>query len=333
MTARRASTTLSDLRQALDLFLRKPEAEPLQAVVSSSEIEGKVAQFDQLDATAIKKQRAYRRLGRFALWTMMVGAIVGALMLLPIEQWIDGRPRKLIEGFHALALILTFVAILWIGWRQSVGQWMQARAEAEKIRAEVFRAIVAVGADRKELLAPALACFKDAHLDWQLGFYQRRGGQHRSAAGLATPYRIAGYLLLALSVCLGAIGLMNLAEELGVSLWPSVKTAAQGLLPTNHGRWQLGLGAIASSILVFASARTFMDQNDRNAACYALAAEKLQHLKSAELPKAERAAQSGSYSDVRAFCEDVQRILDAEHLAWLFTPPLVDVNVVPKANR
>lgn len=328
----RRSKSKSDLRQALDAYLNKPEGEPLRSIVAAREIEERLAEFDRADAIAIRKQRSYRRLGRFALWAMMTGAVVGALVLLPIDQWIAGRPRKIIEALQALALILTFIAIFWIGIRQSVGQWMQSRAEAERLRADFFRAIMRAGADGRDLLSPALACFRDAHLDWQLGFFKRRGLQHRQSAGHATPYKIVGYLLLALAVCLGVVGLVNLADDFGLSPWPPVKTVAQWLLPSEHERWQLGLGAIASSVLAFASARTFMDQNDRNASCYALAAAELERMRATDLPKAEVAAESENVTDVMSFCEKVQKILDAEHLAWLFARPPIDVNVVPKPN-
>ena len=309
----------SDLRQALDLHLDKlPATAPLRTVMATPDIEDRLARFDGADKIAIREQKSYRRFGRFALWATMIGAVVGALLLLPID--LSDRPRKIVEALHALAMILTFVAIFWLSVRKSVGQWMQSRAGAERARAEVFRAILRVGAREPEFLAPALACFKDAHLDWQLGFFEKRGAQHRQSAGYAAPYRAVGYLLLTAALVLGFVGLANLAAELGWARSP-LKDALQTLPLSDTGRWQLGIGAIASSILAFASARSFMDQDDRNAACYALAAVELERIKRNDLPKAEAAAVGGNVADVLAFTEKVQAILDAEHLAWAFARP------------
>jgi hypothetical protein len=322
----------SDLRQALDLHLRKVPADaPLRTLLASPEIEDKLREFDAADATAIKEQRSYRRLGRFALRAMMVGALIGALALLPLDKWIIGLPRRAIEVVQALALVATFIAVMWSGWRQSVGQWMRSRAEAERLRADVFRALMQqAAADANRLLSPALACFKDAHLDWQLGYYRKRGREHRRAAGNATPYKIVAYLLTGISVVLGIIGLVNFAAELGFSL-PHAASWIRSLAVPNSGRWQLGLGAMASSILAFASARSFMDQDDRNASCYELAAKELERLGGDDLPRAEAAAREGRAGEVLAFCERVQAVLSAEHLAWIFSRPREALVVAPSA--
>jgi hypothetical protein len=95
------------------------------------------------------------------------------------------------------------------------------------------------------------------------------------------------------------------------------------------GRWQLGLGTMASSLLAFASARSFMDQDDRNASCYELAAAELDRLLASDWEKAAAAAGEGKAGDVIAFCERVQSVLSAEHLAWIFARPRDAVIVAP----
>ena len=206
---------------------------------------------------------------------------------------------------------------------------MRSRAEAERIRADVFRAIIRIGADTKELLAPALECFKDAHLDWQLGYFKRRSTEHRQSAGNATPYKIAGYLLLGIAILLGFVGLISFAAEIGITI-PHLTATLQSHIIPQAGRWQTGLGAMASSVLAFASARSFMDQDDRNASCYELAAEELERIKKADLSDAETAANAGNVGDVLAFCEKVQAVLSAEHSAWAFSRPPDVVTVPPE---
>ena len=132
----------------------------------------------------------------------------------------------------------------------------------------MFRAILQAGVAGAKLPA-ALACFRDAHLDWQLGYYKKRGGQHAQAAGSATPYKMLAYLLTGVSILLALIGLASFAAEVGFSI-PYVSNWLRWLVIPKSGRWQLGLGTMASSLLAFASARSFMDQDDRNASCYEL---------------------------------------------------------------
>ena len=313
-----AGTAQSDLRDALRAHLAKlPENAPLGRVIASDPIQKLVDLFDKADATALKEQRTYRRLGRMALWATMAGTVVGALVLLPIDRWTTGWPRLAIQGLQAVALTLSLVATLWVGWRQSVGRWLRARAVAEGLRGNVFRAIVQAGADARGLLAPALACFKDAHLDWQLAYYRRRGAQHRRSAGNTAPYKLLGYLILAVAVVVGAVGFLNLVATFEWA-WLPIKAAAQWFPLEHSGHWQLGLGVMATSILAFASACSFMDQDDRHAVLCELAAERLEEIEREGMAEADAAAASGDADAVVAFCRSVQAIMSAEHLAWTY---------------
>ncbi len=306
----------SDLREALRLHLQKlPDTAPARDLVASASVEKLIAQFDRADATAIKEQGNYRRFGRLVLWATMAGTVVGALVLLPIDQWTTGWPRLVIQGVQAVALTLSLVATLWVGWRQPVGRWLRARATAEVLRGDVFRAIIETGAQARGALAAALACFKDAHLEWQLGYYGRRRAQHRRSAGNTHPYKLLGYLILVVAVLIGAVGFVNLLAKLEAA-WPWIRTAAQWLPLEETGRWQLGLGVMSMSILAFASARSFMDQDDRHAVLCELAAEQLEDIKRAGLAAADAAAASGDAPPVVAFCARVQGVMSAEHLAW-----------------
>lgn len=324
-----AGTAQSDLHDALRLHLGKvPEHAPLRGLIASDPIQKLVDLFDKADATAIREQRTYRRFGRLALWSTMAGTVVGALVLLPIDYWTTGWPRLVIQGVQAVALTLSLVATLWVGWRQSVGRWLRARAVAEGLRGDVFRAIIQAGAEARDLLAPAFACFKDAHLEWQLGYYARRGAQHRRSAGNTAPYKLLGYLILAVAVSIGVVGFVALAAKFEWS-WLPIRTAEQWFSFEHSGRWQLGLGVMATSVLAFASARSFMDQDDRHAVLCELAAERLQDTKPEGLAEADAAAASGDADTVVAFCQRVQSIMSAEHLAWAYPRHFDDATAAP----
>jgi hypothetical protein len=200
-----------------------------------------------------------------------------------------------------------------------VSRWLRARAAAEVVRGDVFHAIVKAGsiAGARGALAGALACFKDAHLEWQLAYYTQRAAQHRRSAGNTAPYKLLGYLILAAAVVIGAAGVLDLLAGLGWR-WLPFGTPAQWLGLEEPGRWQLGLGVMSTSILAFASARSFMDQDDRHAVLCELAAERLEGVKRAGLALADAAAGGGDADAVLAFCQRVQGIMSAEHLAWAY---------------
>ena len=85
-------------RRSTCICAAKPEDAPVRALLATPAVEGKLAAFDAADAVAIREQRAYRRVGRFSLWCMLIGALVGAIALLPLGAWIDGLPRKVIAA-------------------------------------------------------------------------------------------------------------------------------------------------------------------------------------------------------------------------------------------
>jgi hypothetical protein len=319
-TAERARQ--SDLRLALELYLASlgSDGGPMRQLIASPAIEDKLAAFDRADQVAIDAQGFYRRFCRFALRAMLIGAVMGGIVLLPIELFAREWPRRIIGAVQALALVASFIAVMWLGRRQSVGLWMHARAQAEALRADVFRAIVRAGVDAKDLLPQVLACFKAAHLDWQLGYFRKRGGEHMKSAGRGTPFRLTAYVLTTASVLLACTGLLAVAGDFGI-LWEPLKDVAPHLQVKDAGRWQLGLGALASSVLAFASARTFLDQDERNAACYAATADQLDELVRTELADAEAAARAGQALPVLAVCEKVQSVLSAEHMAWSHARP------------
>jgi hypothetical protein len=305
----------SDVRKAIDAHLEKvPPGAAIRSIVATADIKFRLNQFDWADGTALKKQRSYRRSRLLALWATMTASVVGAFTLLPLDQWIAAWPRLVIQVLQAVGLALAFVATVWVGMRRSIGQWLQSRAVAERMRADVFRAIMRGGAASGETLAPVLACFRDAHLDWQLAFYNSRETQ---SAGTTAPYKMVGYVLLAVAVVPGLVGLADVAAKLQLQL--PMETAIQSLRLEQPGRWQLGLGAMATSILAFARMRSFMDLDDRNASFYPIAAAELRRICSTDLAAAETAATRGSLVEVLAFCEAVQTAVDAEHLAWMVT--------------
>jgi len=312
----------SDLREALDQHLERNPSSPIAAVIASADIQSRLARFDVEDETALKRQKSHLRIGRAHLWATMFGTVLGAIALLPIEETIAGWPRVTIETLQVIALGLGFLGATLCPLPH---HWRAARASAEAARADVFRAIVRAGAGARELLVPALACFKDAHLGRQLKFFHDRSGQFSRSLFWLRPYRLLAYVLRMLVVVFAVLAFINLAPTLG-QYWPPLKDLGEWLQAwlqqwfqiKEPGRWQLSFGIMATSLLAFTSARDFMDRSRENVERYRLAAKGVEMLKSAELPKAEAAAAAGNVQEVQAFCESVQSILSHEHQAWLF---------------
>jgi len=318
----------SHLRQAIEGFLATlPRDAPLARVMGTSPIETRLAAFDEADKIAIARQSHYRRAGRIALWTMTISVVIGALALMPLDHWLEGRPGRIVTSVQTIALAIAVLAVIWIAWRQPVDQWMQARAKAEAIRADVFRSILdarIAHADPNTLLQEKFTCFKRAHLESQLEFFRRRGGEAHRSCGRATPLRIVGYVLTALAILFGLAAFIKGWSELGLPMWRPLMATAEWFLVPNAHRWQLGLGTVASSVLAFASSRSLMDQDERHATCYRVAAAQIEKVVETDLANAEAAAAIGDEATVRAFCNRLQGILDAENLAWIYARPPAD---------
>lgn len=281
------------------------------SVVADRDISERMARFEEADAIALHRQKPYLVAGRLALAATMIGTVVGAVVLLPVEHLIEGWPRSVIEGVQAVALVLAFIAS---SISTSAHPWMLARADAEAARADVFRAIMRAGASSKDLLLPALACFRDAHLDWQLGYLRKRSSENKQMQGQIVRYQWFAYGLRGLVAIIAALVIASMLAKLGW-LWPQLRIPAEWI--NQPGRWQLGLGVIATGILSFTTGRSFMDRHRENAERYSLTAKEVGTIRDERLSLAEADAKAGHVPQVLEFCEAVQSALSAEHLAWL----------------
>jgi hypothetical protein len=303
----------SDLRQAFDAFLATmpPDAQ-IRAVIASDAIEREFAAFDQADEAALREQKSYRRAGGLALSAGFVGAVVWAILLLPIERWLPEWSLHVMSALRFISLVLTFLAIWWINARGSLVKWMDQRSKAEEIRGQILKHVIEASAGDRELLNQALVCFKFTHLDWQLGFFNMRIQEYTGVAHRSDPYRRVAGVLSAAATVFGLVAIVNVAEALGYTV-PYLSAA---LHISGAHRWEGGLSALASGVLAFVSARASMDRGALVAAFYTLAAADLDRLKSERLPSAEAAAAGGNAKEVLEFAKQVQDALGAEHRVW-----------------
>jgi hypothetical protein len=317
--------TKSDLRVALNTFLvTLPTDAPLRGVIASREVTTRIALFDRIDAVAVGMQRAYSHAERLARWASLMVAVVVPLKLMPIEALLPSWASLIVNALWLLSIFLTLLAIGWISLRRPVAQRMQHRAQAERVRADVFRTIIRLSAAVPGALAEGLACFKSAHLNWHIDYYLRRAQQLRdtyaTAARTTARVRLSGYALSACAALIGLIAIANVLAALGFPV--PYLPFFQWFVVNEPDRWQLGLNAASLSILAFANSLApagSIDSDIRNVSTYPWAASELKRQEIKELPQAEIAANEGRMSEVVAFCETVQAVIDAEHLAWVST--------------
>jgi hypothetical protein len=315
----------SDLRLALNKFLTTlPPDAPLREVVTSREVATQIATFDRIDAVAVAMQRAYSHAERLARWASLLVAVVVPLKLMPIEGLLPSWSSMIVNGLWLLSIFLTLLAIGWISLRQPVAQRMQHRAQAERVRADVFRAIIRLSPNVPGALEQGVACFKSAHLNWHIDYYLRRAQELRdnyaTAARTTARVRTAGYFLSGCAALIGLIAIANIITALGFSV--PYLSLFQWFVVSEPDRWQLGLNAASLSILAFASSLSpvgTIDSDIRNVSTYPWAANELTRQRVKELPLAEISAASGKVAEVVRFCETVQSVIDAEHLAWVST--------------
>ena len=317
----------SDLRRALDRFVTHgAPTEGILAVLGSAPVERQLAMFDRLDALALAEQRRYWRAGWITRRASLLSVVVAPFLLLSADGMLPAAWGIGAHVLHSVMLGLTALTLLAMVLRRPVGRWKQARYQAEKARAEVFRLIVRSSADPAQL-QQALACFRIAHLDWQTQFYCQRiadlprrvDADRRSLARSLLARVMLAVGLLAVGISAGLSAVLSAVVPHGLPL-PDVP-ALHVLESLRH--WPLH-GA-AFSLLAFAGARSWARDlrstralspvNAHHRALYRWAKAELQRL-GGELGRIEKAAAAGDLGAVLEFRDRVQYVLDAENLIW-----------------
>ncbi len=205
---------------------------------------------------------------------------------------------------------------------------MRSRAEAEKKRGEIFDAILNThpsGAyDEGVLTTQKFNCVMQAHFEDQLRYFEKASAKHAKAAKRSSPLRITGYVLIAAAILVGAIGLVQLANAFGLPVPPVLLDIAAMFSWGDLSRAQLGLGTMASSILAHATARSMLEQDERNAALYSLTARRLCEYLGQQKDHVQVRAAAGDLEAVKKFYQGARQILEAEHTAWFLSRPPSD---------
>lgn len=307
-------------RQAIENFVAAlPLDAPISQIVKSQEVQAKLSAFEEADARANLAQSRHRIWGRRGIRATTFGILIGALLLFPIDAQIEGLPRLAVGLLQTMALAATFGATALLAWLKPAEEWMSSRAEAERLRGQIFAATLAqpapAGTDPKDVLSQKLSLLLSAHLEDQLRYFDRSAKMHKGLSSTFSPLRIFGYVLI---VGASVLGFAALTNAVGVPLPEHVQALVNWLVLPDVNRWQLGITTIASGILAHATARTLMDEDERKAVLYAVTADKLRGLITRNLPTLRSAIASGDDAPLGKFFVNARSILDQEHAVWSF---------------
>ncbi|MBU1210091.1 MAG: TIR domain-containing protein [Alphaproteobacteria bacterium] len=305
-----------------------PADAPIRTLTGSKGFEDRLAAYEATNAKAVNAQTAYKRWGGVALGLATVATLIAAATLLPVSALVPVEADRYVSGLQAAANILALLIVWWLGRAGAIDRWLTTRAEAERLRGQLFADLLAApappGSDVNALWSQKLALFNAAHVDYQRRYLAGARKRHtKAAAGLSWPRPLA-FGATALSIVVGACAFFGVWPYDLLTLAPWLKLAEEPV------RWQLGLGTLASGLLAYASARTLIHQDERNAALYRHTGARLDELVAAEGKAAEDAAARGDGVAVIDYAQAAQAILDADHTAWQFhRPPRDPVGSAP----
>lgn len=298
------------------------------ALLESQAFEDRMTAYEAANGTAIKAQGRYKRWGWLALALATLATLIAAATLLPVSAMFPEHSTRIVSGLQSVANILSLAIVWWLNQIGAIDEWMTTRAEAERLRGTLFSDLLAAppppGARADQLWPEKLALFGGAHVDYQRRYFASAERRHMKGARSLSLPRWLAFSAIALAIVVGALTFFD--------LWPVevLKQAPWLRLNDEPIRWQLGLNTMAASLLAYASARTMMNQDERNVALYRHSGRRLDELKATEGAEVEAAARNGDGDRVLKYALAAQSILEADHQAWrlhrpLANPPGVDL--------
>jgi hypothetical protein len=307
-------------RRAIETVLDKLQPDSgLHDIVRGTRVQKTLADFETADGVAGDAQKRYRTWGRSGLMATALGVLVGSILLLPFKWMELDGVRTAGSVLQTTALIVTYGAMLVVMWRRPLEHWMSNRAEAETLRGRIFKIALSdptpSGIDAVKLAKAKLVLLREAYIDDQLAFFEKRAGELNRAASKFTPLRMLAYLLFGVAIVIGAA---SLGKWSGVALPPVVAQGVGLILSIEAHRWQLGLTTIGSGLLAYATASALMDESARKAALYTVTAKKLRALLHRQWPEALAGADLGDDAALMRLYEAARTILEQEHAVWSF---------------
>ena len=280
------------------------EAGPLQRILQGSRVQVILEQYEAGNARAGEYQAEYIRYGRWEIYLGSAAAIIGAVILY-LASGDGGEPGLsrsvllLAQGFClAGAIALKYK----LGHSAIYRQWQQQRTRAETSRIELFETVCGlaghpvpptVAENELPLLPLQLEYFLRYQLQVQLNYYHERGRQHAKAARR----------------------FVNIGT--GITFLAAVAASLAGL-NTELGDWVSSsaiVGLVAPILLTAQTSLSRLNQDERNAARYAITHDHLLNLKK-KSDSVHSAAEAGNQEEVFRFIRSVNEVISVEHTEW-----------------
>ena len=282
------------------------------AVLEQSAPQTAAAEFERLDAEAIRAQAEFRRTAGRANRTVLATAVLGAALLLAgaLEEWpAEDVRRGLLLAIGAAGIVSGGLGTMWL-LRLKQGdlfeRWMRARAGAETRRLQYFERVTeAEGASDPPMPLPLLQLeyFRRYQLDVEIAFYRERQRDHSRAADRTL--QLESIAIFAATVGTGLGGLAAGLTE------PYLAAAG-------------AIGVAGAAGASFAGGRETITQDRRNAERYARTLEALVALRE-RLDEVRAAA--GSRGPVVSFVTAVNDQISLEHRQWLDTVESIEAGI------
>jgi hypothetical protein len=299
------------------------QAGALRRVLEQTRIREIAKEFEVADRLAVKEQKHYKSVALTRLYAGVTATIIGSTFVLPMEMWI-GKFTSVAAAVQYIALATSVLTLLHLIRARPFDVWMKARARAEIARIDLFDEVL-LGVDRDlqpdelPLLPLQLEYFRRYQLDMQRRYYRDRGGQHARAAGQTTRWQIESIALSGVAGAVAVAAFFKLALQYGLQPpdWLKILTDPVKELPDWTNRAVLMGGIIASVMFGASVSRSLMDLDERNASRYLTTADNLDFLAKRDLLAARAAAAAGEADKVKAFVDEIQRLVSSEHQEWL----------------
>ena len=279
----------------------------LRRVLDDEAITEIMRRYDRHDKLAGDHQAMYKRYGRWEIYLGTAAAILGAIVLLMTDS------KSLTPAYNTFRIALLIIQIVctaglvsfkyFLQHRKLFVKWQKERSEAETARIELFETACGLSgrkwndaerADDFPLLPLQLEYFVRYQLLVQIAYYSERGAEHEVAAN-----RYIGFGAIVTFVAALAAAIVGFSHDLG----DAVSIAS--------------LAALVAPILLTAqTSLSRLNQDERNAARYAITHDHLDRLRG-KLSDARKKAASGLVEPVHAFIRSANEVISVEHSQWL----------------
>lgn len=280
------------------------EAGPLQKILQGSRVQVILEQYEAGNAKAGEYQAEYKRYGRWEIYLGSAAAIIGAVILY-LASGDGGEPglsRSILLLAQGFCLAGAIALKYKLGHSAIYRQWQQQRARAETSRIELFETACglaehpvpsSVAENELPLLPLQLEYFLRYQLQVQLNYYHERGRQHAEAARR----------------------FVNIGT--GITFLAAVTASLAGL-NTELGDWVSSsaiVGLVTPILLTAQTSLSRLNQDERNAARYAITHDHLLNLKK-KSDSVHSAAEAGNQGEVFRFIRSVNEVISVEHTEW-----------------